>query len=162
MLNFFGKSVEFVWIIFQKYTTFVPNFNLKFATNIKKKIRRIRIKNRKAMQAQQLKRLVRKIDRFNKDLSEYFKTTGEKELPSVDSTYISLDPVDLYKYEVLKTKLKVTDCDGDSFDVANDYQAYELEEGLRYDKRRLAKAWRIWKSENPDAELEKDDEQEDD
>ena len=114
------------------------------------------------MQASQLRRLAKKIDKFNQKLAEYFETSGEKYLPSVDSTAVSIDPVDYYGYELLKTKIKVTDCDGDKYDVVTDYDADQLIEGLRYDNRRLAKAWRIWKSENPDAELERDDEETED
>jgi hypothetical protein len=33
-----------------------------------------------------------------------------------------------------------------------------VKESLAYDRRRLSKGWRVWKSENPDAELERDDE----
>lgn len=35
----------------------------------------------------------------------------------------------------------------------------ELEDDLKYQHRRLNKAWRIFKAENPDAELERDDEE---
>lgn len=35
----------------------------------------------------------------------------------------------------------------------------ELEDNLKYQRRRLNKAWRIFKSENPDAELERDDDE---
>lgn len=114
------------------------------------------------MNATQLKRLARKIDKFNEKLAEYFNTSGEKELPSVDCTAVSIDTVDYYRYELLKTKLKVTDCDGDKYDVVTEYDADQLREGLRYDNRRLAKAWRMWKSENPDAELERDNEETED
>lgn len=34
----------------------------------------------------------------------------------------------------------------------------ELEDDLKYQRRRLNKAWRVFKAENPDAELERDDE----
>lgn len=34
-----------------------------------------------------------------------------------------------------------------------------LEDDLKYQRRRLNKAWRIFKSENPDAELERDDDE---
>jgi len=114
------------------------------------------------MNATQLKRLARKIDKFNEKLAEYFNTSGEKELPSVDCTAVSIDTVDYYRYELLKTKLKVTDCDGDKYDVVTEYDAWQLRDSLRYDNRRLAKAWRMWKSENPDAELERDDEETED
>ena len=33
----------------------------------------------------------------------------------------------------------------------------ELEEQLRHDRRRLGKSWRVWKAENPDKEMEKED-----
>lgn len=35
----------------------------------------------------------------------------------------------------------------------------ELEDDIKYQRRRLNKAWRIFKSENPDAELERDDDE---
>lgn len=110
----------------------------------------------------QVKKLIKKIRCFNEKLAEYINTSGEKYLPSVDSTVISLDDVDYWTIKEFKTKIKVTDCDGDKYDVANEYDAEEVEEVLRYDKRRLAKAWRVWKAENPDLELERDDDSEDD
>lgn len=33
----------------------------------------------------------------------------------------------------------------------------DLEEQLKHDRRRLRKSWRVWKAENPDQEMEKDD-----
>jgi len=103
--------------------------------------------------------LTRAIDKFNKDLNEYFRVSEENELPDIDTTCIGFSPAQPYKYQVLKTRVKVTDADGQGYTITDEWELDEVNEALKYDRRRLNKAWRVWKSENPDAELEKDDEE---
>lgn len=102
------------------------------------------------------KRLIRTIEKFNRELAEYIKVSGDDELPDIDSTCIGFSPVDYYEIN----GDEVTDCDGNTYDTTDWCSLEELKEALKYDRRRLSKAWRIWNSENPDAELEKDDENE--
>lgn len=102
------------------------------------------------------KRLVRTIEKFNKELAEYIKVSGDDELPDIDCTLIGFSPVDFYAID----GDEVTDCDGNKYDTTDWCSLEELKEALKYDRRRLSKAWRIWKSENPDWELEHDKEDE--
>lgn len=110
-----------------------------------------------------LVKLAKKIDKLNAELKKYCETTEQWTLPSVDSTFISIDDVELYKYTMKKTMLVVTDCDGDTFRVrcSSETDAWELDESIKYTKRRIAKGWRMWKSENPDWELEHDKDEDD-
>lgn len=103
-----------------------------------------------------IKKSIKAIDKFNEELARYVAVSGDSELPIIDCTVVGTEPVQPYKYKVLKTMLKVTDLTGDEIVVRDEYDAEELRESLKYDKRRLNKAWRVWKSENPDAELERD------
>ena len=110
--------------------------------------------------SKQTKALVRKVEKFNADLAAYYKESGEEELPLIESTVVGFTPASPYTCQVLKTRVKVTDTDGQTYTVTDEWGLDEVLEALKYDRRRLAKAWRIWKSENPDAELEKDEEEE--
>lgn len=101
------------------------------------------------------KRLVRTIEKFNRELAEYQRVSGDKELPYIDCTINGYSVVNQY---VINGD-EVIDGDGIHYDV-NDYESVEyLYDAIKYDRRRLSKAWRIWKSENPDAEIEKDDDE---
>lgn len=108
----------------------------------------------------QAKNLVKAIDKFNNEYGVYVRETEQTELPSIDCTCIGWDPAVPYTYQVLKTRIKVTDCDGNRYTVENDYDLHMVKDSLHYDRRRLSKAWRIWKSDNPDWELEHDIEEE--
>lgn len=107
----------------------------------------------------QSKDLVRRIEKFNADLAAYYKESGEEELPLIESTVVGFTPASPYTCQILKTRVKVTDTDGQTYTVKDEYGLDEVLEALKYDRRRLAKAWRIWKSENPDEELERDEEE---
>lgn len=107
----------------------------------------------------QINAITKRIDKFNADFEEFVRVNGESELPTIDSTVIGYDPAQAYTYKVLKTRVIVTDCDGDKYTVTDEFDLEELNEAIKYDKRRLSKAWRVFKSENPDMELEKDDEE---
>lgn len=104
----------------------------------------------------QTKSLTKAIDKFNEDLSAFTKANGDCELPTIDSTIIGYEPAQPYTYQVLKTRIKVTDADGEAYTITDEYELDEVKESLKYDRRRLAKAWRVFESDNPDLELEHD------
>lgn len=104
----------------------------------------------------QTKSLIKAIDKFNADFAAYTKASGDSDLPTIDSTIIGYDPAQPYTYQVLKTRIKVTDADGMEYTITDEYELDEVKEAIKYDRRRLAKAWRVFKSENPDWELEHD------
>ena len=66
-----------------------------------------------------------------------------------------------YTCQVFKTRVKVTDVDGQPYTITDETELDEVKEAIKYDRRRLNKAWRIFKSDNPDWELEHDTEDED-
>ena len=109
----------------------------------------------------QTKILNKSIDKFNADLEAYFEANGERDLPLIDCTVIGYAPAYLYEVKVNKTSVKVTDCDGMEYTVKTEADLDEVKEAIKYDRRRLAKAWRVFKSDNPDWELEHDTEDED-
>ena len=94
------------------------------------------------------------------DLEAYFEANGERDLPLIDCTVIGYAPAYLYEVKVNKTSVKVTDCDGMEYTVKTEADLDEVKEAIKYDRRRLAKAWRVFKSDNPDWELERDIEDE--
>ena len=109
----------------------------------------------------QTKSLTKAIEKFNADFAAYTKASGDSDLPTIDSTIIGYDPAQPYTYQVLKTRIKVTDADGMEYTITDELELDEVKEAIKYDRRRLAKAWRVFKSENPDWELEHDTEDED-
>lgn len=105
--------------------------------------------------------LQKAIDKFNADYAKYVETTGDDQLPTIECTVTGFDPFTPYEYKVFKTFTRVV-ADGVTYNIKSEADLEEVQEGLRYDKRRLAKAWRIWRSGNPDAELEQDKETDND
>lgn len=107
--------------------------------------------------AKQINSLTKAIDRFNANLAAYQNASGETELPYVDCTCCGCSIAKPYYYELFKdNRLNVKDIDGNQYTVTDEEGLAEVKESLRYDKRRLAKAWRVFKSDNPDWELEHD------
>lgn len=110
-----------------------------------------------------------KVEQFNADLAEYVKVTGSNDVPLIDSTVIGYEPLEAYEikdrkngFDVIadgvKMKVRATRVDGEVV-VTGWTDFYDgVKESLAYDRRRLSKGWRVWKSENPDTELERDDE----
>lgn len=103
--------------------------------------------------------VISKVKKLQKDLDEYYKTTGDHEgVPDIESTCIEFSEI---RYEVQKRKVVRREryhadrTFNDTYKLNNEFQMDELEEQVKYDRRRLKKGWRIWKSENPDAELER-------
>ena len=117
----------------------------------------------------QLNRYCKQVEQFNADLAEYVKVTGSNDVPLIDSTVIGYDPLEPYEikdrkngFDVIadgiKMKVRATRVCGE-IEVTGWTDFYDgVRESLAYDRRRLSKGWRVWKSENPDAELERDDE----
>lgn len=104
----------------------------------------------------QIKSLIKAIDKFNADFAAYTKASGDSDLPIIDCTICGYDPAQPYTYQVLKTRIKVTDADGMEYTITDELELDEVKEALKYDRRRLAKAWRVFKSDNLDWELEHD------
>lgn len=110
-----------------------------------------------------IKKVIRKVEKFNADLDAYAKVAGDYELPEIECSIEGFSEVGKYTYEVSENEMSIVVRDWDEYEFEIDWEeccAYdEFDEAIRYDRRRLNKAWRIWKSKNPDAELEKDDEE---
>lgn len=103
--------------------------------------------------------LIKAIEKFNADFAAYTKASGDSDLPIIDCTICGYDPAQPYTCQVLKTRVKVTDADGIEYTVTNEKELDVVKETIKYDRRRLAKAWRVFKSYNPDWELEHDTEE---
>lgn len=118
-----------------------------------------------------LKRLKKELEKFNAELEQFYAETGERELPEVDTTilgeFVNVEP---YKVKEYGYGLRV-EADGFTWKVKEirmDDETWltdwETCDGLRWDlqenRKRLRKGWRVWRSGNPDAELEKEDEEE--
>ena len=111
-------------------------------------------------------RIRRKIEKYNKELAAYVEMTGDNEVPDIDSTVIGYSPMNPIE---IREGLNVLEYADDGFweeiSVWKESGEYylsgeeELDELLRYNRRRLRKGIRVWKSENPDAELESEDEE---
>lgn len=119
-----------------------------------------------------LNTLKNKVVKLNNDLREYFDTCGEMLLPDIECTCIGYSPMGLVDTQDIKDKdgnvfgfqATVDDLDYKVEYVEEDGDIYltgweELEDDLKYQRRRLNKAWRVFKAENPDAELERDDDE---
>ena len=113
-----------------------------------------------------------KVTKLNNDLREYFDISGEMSLPDIECTCIGYSAMGMVEANDIKDKegnvigfqATVDDLDYKVEYVEEDGDIYligweELEDDLKYQRRRLNKAWRIFKAENPDAELERDDEE---
>ena len=107
------------------------------------------------------KTIINAVNKFNKELNEYYTATGETELYEVDTTIEGETyPVEFITYWEFKDFIRV-ELDGTTWKI-EDEDSWEMDDfldTLRYYRRRLRKSWRVWKSENPDAELEKEDEE---
>lgn len=119
-----------------------------------------------------LNTLKNKVAKLNNDLREYFDTCGEMSLPDIERTSIGYSPMGLVDTQDIKDKdgnvfgfrAYVDDLETAVVYVEEEGEIFlsgweELEDDIKYQRRRLNKAWRIFKSENPDAELERDDDE---
>lgn len=111
-----------------------------------------------------------KVAKLNNDLKEYFDASGDMSLPNIECTCIGYSPMGMIETNDLKDKegnIIGFQATVDDLDYKVEYVEEEviyligweeLEDDLKYQRRRLNKAWRVFKAENPDAELERDDE----
>ena len=109
-----------------------------------------------------LNSIIKKIEKINADLVAYEKVAGDTELPIIDCTVSGFEAIIPYSYKVADEWFWASDFDGNTYHFQQDDETAieELNESLKYDRRRLNKAWRVWKSDNPDLELEQDTEEE--
>lgn len=111
-------------------------------------------------------RIRRKIEKYNKELADYIALTESDEVPDIECTIIGTSPMSAIKLKEIAYGLAYRD-DGlwEEITIESECGEYwlsgedELDDLLKYNRRRLRKGIRVWKSENPDAELEKDDEE---
>lgn len=116
-----------------------------------------------------IERCIKKATQFNERLQQYIDTTGDDELPEIDCTCIGFSVLSPYTWEETENGV-VFDCDGIPVRVEQEYEdgewylggVEELAESIKYDDRRIRKAWKVWRAENPDEELEKMDEDNED
>ena len=104
--------------------------------------------------------LAKKVQKFQDELLAYYTET-DCEIPDVDSTLISTSRIDygIDGYKITRTETDSHSTFADHWDATEPTEQDDLLEQIAYDRRRLRKGWRVWKSENPDAEMEKDDDQ---
>lgn len=102
---------------------------------------------------------------FNAELEEYYKETGS-EVPDIETTIIGSSGIIKYTVDEASNKITRIEEDAsltspleDNYKIGYYWDEQELLDQIKYDRRRLKKGWRVWKSENPDAELERDDEE---
>ena len=122
--------------------------------------------NRKELFKKDFARIRRKIEKFNTDLAEYVKMTGDNEVPDIECTVIGTSPMNPIEFKDTKDGIAYCD-DGwwEEIRVESECGEYwlsgedELDDLLKFYHRRLRKGRRVWLSENPDAELERDEEE---
>ena len=121
--------------------------------------------NKKEFFKKDFARIRRKIEKYNKELADYVKMTESDEVPEIDCTVIGTSPMNPIEVKETANGLAYAD-DGwwEEITVEKECGEYwvsgedELDDLLKYNRRRLRKGIRVWKSENPDAEMEKEDE----
>lgn len=122
--------------------------------------------NKKALFKKDFARIRRKIEKFNNQLAEYIAITGDNEVPDIDCTIIGTSPMEPIHTKELPNGIAYDD-EGWWEKITVEQEAgeywlsgeYELDDLLKYNRRRLRKGLRVWRSENPDAEMEKEDEE---
>ena len=111
-------------------------------------------------------RIRRKIEKYNKEIAAYVEMTGDNEVPDIDCTIIGTSPMEPLEVKDLPNGIAYAD-DGwwEEITIEQECGEYwlsgedELDDLLKYNRRRLRKGIRVWKSENPDAEMEREDEE---
>lgn len=122
--------------------------------------------NKKELFKKDFARIRRKIEKFNNQLAEYIAITGDNEVPDIDCTIIGTSPMEPIQMKELRDSIAYCD-EGwwEKITVEHEAGEYwvsgedELDDLLKYNRRRLRKGMRVWKSENPDTEMEKEDEE---
>lgn len=112
----------------------------------------------------------KQVEDFNAEIEAYAKMTGDYDVPEIDSTVIGFSPLVPYEIKERVNGFKVTTdgivytvkavCINGEWEILGWHYLDGLKAQIAFDRRRLRKGIRVWKSENPDAELEKDDEDE--
>lgn len=109
-------------------------------------------------------RIRRKIEKYNKELADYVQMTGDNDVPDIDCTIIGTSPME--PIEVKETKNGIAYADEgwwEEITIEQECGEYwlhgedELDDLLRYNRRRLRKGVRVFRSEDPDREMEKED-----
>ncbi len=104
-------------------------------------------------------KIIEKARSFERDLREYYNKTDNCEVPDIETTVIGSGGIIHYEVrdrEVVRTEKDSRTSFTDSWPISDPWAMEELYDQITYDRRRLRKGWRVWRSENPDLELEKD------
>jgi hypothetical protein len=114
--------------------------------------------------------LIKRVEKFNQELEECYKQTECVELYCVDTTIVGdtmyIAPFTITE-EMFDGERLVTFAqeDGEEYHITQEMLDEEFEIqvdsllwDMRYYRRMIKKTWRVWQSENPDAELENEDE----
>lgn len=109
------------------------------------------------------KKIYNIVAKLNEDLNEYYAQTDNSEVLEIGTTIIGMGGI--IKYEIFKTLIKRTETSGsevfvDRYAIAKEWDMYELKGQIQHDRIRLRKSWKVWKSENPDLEMEREDDDE--
>lgn len=114
----------------------------------------------------------KRVEKLNADLQKYFDASGDMSLPDIGCTLIGYSSIELAEtndilnkegnitgeeviIDGIKYRVEYVEEDGEIFFSGQE----DLQEEIRYQRRRLNKAWKVFMAENPDAELEKEDEE---
>lgn len=85
-------------------------------------------------------------------------------MPDIECTCIGSSSISYEISEAVITRVEVyhapsTDMFTDTWHINDEWQMEELMDQIAYDRRRIKKGWRVWRSENPDRELMVDEEE---
>lgn len=120
-----------------------------------------------------LKALINRIDKFNKELADAIKEMdGNNEFVEIGSTIIGeFTPIDPIEYQVDGDSIHI-EFDGEEYtltykeefdeciDRNGDFSFYDdnyLIDSIKEYRKRIRKSLKVWRSENPDAELENEE-----
>lgn len=117
-----------------------------------------------------LKALINRIDKFNKELADAIKEMdGDNEFVEVGTTIVGFSPIPSIEYKVDGESIHIEfdgeeytltyDKDLDScYDRSNEFYDDEyVVDGIKEYRKRIRKSLKVWRSENPDAELENEE-----
>ncbi len=102
------------------------------------------------------------VAKFNSELNEYYTATDNAEVLDIETTIIGSGGH--IKYTLFKTVIRRDEYDGrsvfkDTFKLDRESEVEELLDQIRHDRKRLRKSWKVWKAENPDLEMEREDDE---
>lgn len=120
--------------------------------------------NKKELFKKDFARIRRKIEKYNTELAEYVEVTGDNEVPDIDCTVIGTSPMEPIEFKETENGLAYADENWwEEITVEEECGEYwvsgedELDDLLRYNRRRLRKGRRVFGSCEPDIELERDE-----